>query len=67
MFVLLFVIIVAIAGIGYLIMNANFNIDVDSIVKFMNKFGLILLTLFMVIMYYISYKISCKIYINKEE
>ena len=29
MFVLLFVIIVAIAGIGYLIMNANFNIDVD--------------------------------------
>lgn len=67
MFVLLFVIIVVIAGIGYLIMNANFNIDVDSIVKFMNKFGLILLTLFMVIMYYISYKISCKIYINKEE
>ena len=67
MFVLLFMIIAVVFGVGYLIMNANFNIYVEMIESFMNKFGITLLILFMIFMYYISYRISYKIYENKEE
>ena len=67
MFVLLFMIIAVVFGVGYLIMNANFNINVEMIESFMNKFGIALLILFMIFMYYISYRISYKIYENKEE
>ena len=67
MFVLLFMIIAVAFGVGYLIMNANFNINVEMIESFMNKFGITLLILFMIFMYYISYRISYKIYENKEE
>ena len=67
MFVLLFMIIAVVFGVGYLIMNANFNINVEMIESFMNKFGIALLIIFMKLMYYISYRISYKIYENKEE
>ena len=67
MFILLFVLIVIVLGIAFLLMKANFNINVEMIESFMNKYGLILLAFFMIIMYYISYKISYKIYKNKEE
>ncbi len=67
MFVLLFMIIAVVFGVGYLIMNANFNINVEMIEIFMNKFGIALLILLMIFMYYISYRISYKIYENKEE
>ena len=67
MFVLLFMIIAVVFGVGYLIMNANFNINVEMIESFMNKFGITLLILFMIFIYYISYRISYKIYENKEE
>ena len=48
MFVLLFMIIAVVFGVGYLIMNANFNINVEMIESFMNKFGIALLILFMI-------------------
>ena len=67
MFLLTFILIVVIAGIGFLIVNANINIDMMMIENFMNKYGIILLIGFMIIMYYISYRISYKIYKNKEE
>ena len=67
MFILLFVLIVIVLGIAFLLMKANFHINVEMIESFMNKYGLILLAFFMIIMYYISYKISYKIYKNKEE
>ena len=67
MFILLFVLIVIVFGIAFLLMKANFNINVEMIESFMNKYGLILLAFLMIIMYYISYKISYKIYKNKEE
>ena len=67
MFILLFVLIVIVLGIAFLLMKANFNINVEMIESFMNKYGLILLAFLMIIMYYISYKISYKIYKNKEE
>ena len=67
MFILLFIVILAVLGIGFLIMKANFNINLETIENFMNKFGIVLLIVFMVVMYFISFKISYKIYKNKEE
>ena len=67
MFILLFLLILAILGIGFLIMKANLNINLEMIESFMNKFGIVLLILAMVVMFFISYKISYKIYKNKEE
>ena len=67
MFILLFVLIVIVLGIAFLLMKANFYINVEMIESFMNKYGLILLAFFMIIMYYISYRISYKIYKSKEE
>ena len=48
-------------------MKTGFNIDIQQVNNIMNKYGLIMLAMSMVIMYYISYKISYKIYSNKEE
>ena len=67
MFILVFILIAVIAGIGFLIMKANFNIDLEMIENFMNKFGIALLIASIVAMFYISYKVSYKIYRNKEE
>lgn len=67
MFILVFILIAVIAGIGFLIMKANFNIDLEMIENLMNKFGIALLIASIVVMYYISYKVSYKIYKNKEE
>ena len=67
MFILLFIIIAAVGGIGFLVMQSGFNIDIEMINNFMNKFGIGLLVVAMIIMYMISYKISYRIYKNKEE
>lgn len=66
-FVLVFALIVIIAGAGFLIMKTGFNIDIQQVNNIINKYGVIILAVFMIIMYYISYKISYKIYSNKEE
>ena len=67
MFILLFILVAVVIGIGFLIMKANFNIDIKAINSFMNKFGIMILVALMIIMYYISYNTSYKIYKNKEE
>ena len=67
MFILIFILFLIIAGIVFLIMKSNLNINIELIENFMNKFGIILLVLFMAVMYFISYKISYKIYKNKED
>lgn len=66
MFVLIFVLVVLILGISYLVMNSNFNINLEDIENFMNKFGIITLILAMIIMYYISFKLSLKIFKHKD-
>ena len=66
MFVLIFVLVVLILGISYLVMNSNFNINLGDIENFMNKFGIITLILAMIIMYYISFKLSLKIFKHKD-
>ena len=67
MFILFFAIIAIVVGIGFLIAKANFNIDMEMLKDFINKFGLIFLVVLMIVMYYVSYRISYKIYKNKEE
>ena len=67
MFVLVFALIVIIAGAGFLIIKSGINIDIQQVNNIINKYGLIILAAFMIVMYFISYKISYKIYSNKEE
>ncbi len=67
MFILLFILILAIAFIGFGVAKLGLNINIEMIENFMNNFGLILLIALMIIMYFISYKISYKIYSRKEE
>lgn len=67
MFVLIFLLVVLISGIGFLIMKSNININLEVFENFMDKFGIIFLLLLIAIMYFISYKVSCKVYKNKEE
>lgn len=66
MFVLIFVLVVLVLGISYFIMNSNFNINLNDIENFMNKFGIITLILAMIIMYYISFKLSLKIFKHRD-
>lgn len=66
MFILVFLIIALILGIGYLIGKTNLNLDINTIESFMNRFGLIVLMFLMMIMYFISYLVSYKIYKNKD-
>lgn len=67
MFILVFIIIAAVGGIYFLVTKANININMEMINLFINKFGLIILVVTMIIMYFISYKIAYKVYKNKEE
>lgn len=67
MFILIFLLVVLISGIGFLIMKSNININLDIFENFMERFGMIFLVLLIGSMYFISYKASCKIYSNKEE
>ena len=67
MFILVFALIVIIAGVGFLIMQSGININMEMLESFFSRYGLIILAVSMIIMYYISYKISYKIYKNKEE
>lgn len=67
MFVLIFLLVLIISGIGFLIMKSNININLEIFENFMDKFGIIFLLLLIAIMYFISYKVSCKVYKYKEE
>ena len=67
MFVLLFIIIIIATGAVFLIKQSNLSIDMEMVENLINRFGLILLIATMIIMYFVSYKISYRIYQNKEE
>ena len=67
MFILVLIIVAILGGIYFLINKTNINIDMEMIKNFINKFGVWILIISTVIMYYISYKIAYKIYKNKEE
>ena len=66
MFLLLFLLVLMIAGVGFLITKIGFDINIEKINRFMNHFGIPILILVSAILYYISYKISYKIFKKKE-
>ena len=66
MFVIIFLVIILIAGAGFLITNLCLNINTQEITNFLNKYGIIILIISMILMYTISYKISSKIFLKKD-
>lgn len=66
MFLLLFLLVLMIAGVGFLITKIGFDINIEKINRFMNHFGIPILILVSAILYYISYKISYKFLKKKE-
>lgn len=66
MFLLLFLLVLMIAGVGFLITKIGFDINIEKINRFMNHFDIPILILVSAILYYISYKISYKIFKKKE-
>ena len=67
MFILMFGIVVIISGIAFLLIKMNININIEIIENILNTYGMSLLIGIIVLLYFISYKISCKIYNKKEE
>ena len=66
MFLLIFLLVLMIVGVGFLITKIGFDINIKEINSFMNRFGIPILILVSVVLYYISYKISYKIFKKKE-
>ena len=66
MFLLIFLLVLMIAGVGFLITKMGFDINIKEINHFMNRFSIPILILVSAFLYYISYKISYKIFKKKE-
>ena len=64
--VLLFFVLIG-TGVGFLIRESGFTIDITKLESVLKNFGVAFLIILSLIMYFISYKISYKIYKNKEE
>ena len=67
MFIVLFVLVIIGAIAGFLLKQAGLSVDIEKLENILNNFGLVALILLSCLMYFISYKISYKIYSNKEE
>ena len=67
MFIVLFVLALIGAGVGFLIKESGLSVDIAKLESVLKNFGLFLLVLLSFIIYFISYKVSYKIYKNKEE
>lgn len=67
MFIVAAIIMLLIGGIFLMIQNANVNIPVNNILKMINDFLPIILILGTLIIYYISYKVTYRIYKIREE
>lgn len=66
MFILIFALILLIVGIGYLVTKIGIGINMEMIQNFLDKFGIPILIISIIMMHYISYKVSYKIYCKKE-
>lgn len=67
MFIVAAIILLLLGGIFLIGQDANLNLPVNNIFKMINDFLPIILILATLIIYYISYIVSYKIYKNKEE
>ena len=66
MFVLVFGMVEIISGIAFLFMKTNVVINTGIIENLLNNYGIPLLVGVIILMYFISYKISCKIFYKKD-
>lgn len=67
MFILFFIIILLALGIAYLVTrNLGININIEAINVFFQRFGILIVVCLLTLMYYISYRISYKIFRNKK-
>lgn len=66
MFILFFIIILLALGIAYLVPNLGITINEEDINLFFQRFGILIVGCLLILMYYISYRISYKIFRNKE-
>lgn len=66
MFILIFLIVLLITGVGFLMTKFSINFDMAKINTFLNNYGPYILILLIIIMYTISYNISCKIFSKKD-
>ena len=66
MFVLMFLLILLVLGVGFLTTKIGIKININALESFLNHIGLILLVLISAFLYFISYKISYKIIKNKD-
>lgn len=68
MFVLIILIGALIGGLVFLITNAGLSIqfNTNQILEFIKNFGTYILIAVILLMYFLSYKLSCKIYMKKE-
>ena len=66
-FIVLFVIALIGAGVGFLIKESGLSVDIEKLENTLKSFGWIILVILSFIIYFISYKVSYKIYKNKEE
>ena len=67
MFIVLFVLALIGAGVGFLIKESGLSVDIEKLENTLKSFGWIILVILSFIIYFISYKVSYKIYKNKEE
>lgn len=65
MFILFFIIILLALGIAYIVTNLGININEEAINSFFQRFGILIVVCLLILMYYISYRISYKIFRNK--
>ena len=67
MFIVAAIILLLIGGIFFVGQKSNINLPVNDVLNNIINFLQIILLLATIIIYYISYRISCRIYKNKEE
>lgn len=66
MFVLVIIVAALIGGVIFLANQIGFQFDNEIIITMVENFGVVLLLIFTVIMYVVSYRISCKVFSKKD-
>lgn len=66
MFIVIFIVSALIGGIVYLASNAGIEVDTANIIRILERFGIAMMIVAILIINYISYRISCRIYSKKE-
>lgn len=66
MFILIILVTGLIGGAIYLLTTFSIGVDFNNIIEFIKNFGIYVAIIFIGIMYFISYRLSCKIFQKKE-